>query len=193
MLSIEEITVIPKDLKIEIVQSRDQINNVDVVEKNGILHTIFRVTLQNRECYALDLTGAQYGYRQECLSWQRYTENRVSKIIAVQPFGATKEWLAAHTLKKGYPNDKVQSLSIDFMNELQRSLQLWTSREGGIGALLVSPEQEYQEKRASMLKFVQLVMELKRDMTVGEAISSQRWQELDSLVNPQIKPVRSLS
>lgn len=79
------------------------------------------------------------------------------------------------------------------MNELQRSFQHWTSREGSIGTLLVSPEQDYQGERKSMVKFVRLVMELKRDMTMGEIISSQRWHELDSLVNPQIKPLGSLS
>ncbi|KAL8694685.1 MAG: hypothetical protein Q9218_000696 [Villophora microphyllina] len=185
VISIEEITVIPKDLNIEIVLCQERVSNHRIVRKDGITHTILRVTLVNEEQYAIDFSGAQYGFHQECLPWYEYTAARVDRIVEIQAFGATQEWLAADTLKKGHPTDKVQLLRIDFANELRRSVKHWTDRQGSVDALLALPEQEYTEKRKSLLKVVKTLVELKRDLQIGQNVPSQRLHEIYSLISSQ--------
>ena len=51
-------------------------------------HKVFMIMLKNRERYALDLTHAQFGHRNETLMpWRTYVDIRVQSIIGEHPLG----------------------------------------------------------------------------------------------------------
>jgi len=59
-------------------------------------HSIIKITLiYGGESYALDLTGAQYGYFDPIMPWSEYLTTRVLSIRSnksPQTFGKSKEW-----------------------------------------------------------------------------------------------------
>ncbi|KAL8790167.1 MAG: hypothetical protein Q9195_006494 [Heterodermia aff. obscurata] len=166
LLSIEEITVIPKNLNLEIGLWQKEINNLPVLRKDEIHHTILRLTLTNQEQYAVDLTGAQYGHHEECLPWQDYVSARVERIIEVQPFGATKAWLAEAVLKQHYPHSLVQSLMISFFDELGLCVKFWEAQGGSVEALLALPEEQWLAKRVAFLEAIKTMMKFSREDSI---------------------------
>lgn len=162
--------VIPKNSVIEILPSQGKINNIDAVRKDGTHHTILRVTLNNSEQYAIDLTGAQYGHQHECLNWQDYIAARVEKIVQVDAFGIAKRWLADNAQERGYPWNRVQELNNYFVKEVQLLLGLWTRQGGSIDALLASQDKEYEEKKDALIRRVKGGMELARKDSIRDAL-----------------------
>ena len=56
------------------------------------LHQLFRVRLKGtKEYFAIDLTNAQYGCFDTVIPWNQYLKERVSQLLAVNPFGTYDE------------------------------------------------------------------------------------------------------
>ena len=162
-LGVEEVTAKPKNSKIEILLGQKAINGLPAVRKDGMHHTIFRISLTNNEPYAVDLTGAQYGYQEDCLPWHYYVATRVDEIIETRPFGHTKTWLEDATSKQPRPNQVAQRLKTYFLEELRRSLQVWEAQAVSVGTLLGLPQAEYEAKRVSLLETVKTFMNFSRE------------------------------
>jgi hypothetical protein len=60
------------------------------VHPDGLSHNLYRVTLKNGEKWAIDVTGAQFGYPEPLCPWQDYIMTRVKKIKKEQAFGAVR-------------------------------------------------------------------------------------------------------
>ncbi|KAL8830991.1 MAG: hypothetical protein Q9191_001119 [Dirinaria sp. TL-2023a] len=168
LLSLEEITVIPKDLRIEILVSQKYLGIAPGVRKDGWHHTILRVTLTNNEQFAVDLTGAQYGHYQECLPWQDYVTTRVEEIIQIGAYGAAKQMLAEVAEERGNPTKWAHSLNLSFSKELRLSLEIWNRHGENFDTLLASPEVQYQPKKKRMLGLVKGLMEYSREESVKQ-------------------------
>ena len=53
------------------------INQKDTLDITDFRHTILKLTLNNGEQHALDLTGAQYGWTETIMPWAPYAKSRV--------------------------------------------------------------------------------------------------------------------
>jgi hypothetical protein len=89
---ITEVEVIPKNHKREVIAIDD-----DCATGQGVgSHSIIKLTLKyGGESYALDLTGAQYGYYDPVTTWPDYLNTRVLSFQSNKPpqcFGQLKEW-----------------------------------------------------------------------------------------------------
>lgn len=169
----EEVTVVPKNLKFEIVVFQGVINEISV-RKDGMHHTILRVTLLNNEQYAIDLTGAQYGYHQECLPWQTYITTRVEIIVEIQALGAAKQFLANNArdyVKNGSMAERLESIDFFFARELELCIKSWTLGHESVGSLLAAPQDEYESKKKSLLEMVTKAMEVSR----ANNLRDRRW------------------
>lgn len=63
-------------------------------------HCLLRVTLQDRSVYALDLTGAQYGFHQTITPWSEYVSLVVKEVVAIKPFKTISQaYKMQHLLK----------------------------------------------------------------------------------------------
>ena len=89
---IVELEVIPKNHKREVVAVDDM---CELGQGIGS-HSIIKLTLKyGGESYALDLTGAQYGYYDPVTPWSEYLTTRVSGLKSNKPphkLGKSKEW-----------------------------------------------------------------------------------------------------
>ena len=168
LLLIEEVIVTAKNLNIAIVLGKKDVNNHPVFQKDGWRHRIFRVTLTSQEQYAVDLTGAQYGYHEECLPWEDYVTARVDRIIEINHFGATEKWLAEDTPKCPYPASLVRSMSLSFFNEMEGCIKVWEGCQGSVSALLALPEEEYAAKKVSFLDFIKTYMNYAREECIRQ-------------------------
>ena len=131
-------------------------------------HTILRVTLRNKEQYAVDLSGAQYGHYQECLPWPDYLTTRVEQSLEVSAYGTAKDWLAEQAKQRGFPTDKVHSLNLSFAKELGLCIKLWKQQGESFDTLLVSPEAQYQQKKETLLGLVKELMNLSRETSIQQ-------------------------
>lgn len=60
----------------------------DYVDNTTYTHTLWKVTLQDGSAYAVDITGAQYGwYEEPIIPWSRCQEERCNAIVHVNPSG----------------------------------------------------------------------------------------------------------
>lgn len=165
--------MVPKDIKFEIVISQGTLSNgKPIVRKDGLHHVIFRVTLINKEQYAVDFSGAQYGHHQECLPWETYNTARVDRIIEIQAVGAAKQMLADNAKETGPPTSWTQALKIFFVKEVDLAVKYWTDHNGPIESLLVTPQDEYKKKSDSLLKEVRQLIELSK----ADQVRSGSWQ-----------------
>lgn len=84
-----------------------------IVDMRVPLHTVFRVTLKNKEVYALDMTGPQFGwYGPTVTPWSTFISSKVDIIKAVHEFGAM-----APTLKADAQAAEVPRINIEHINE----------------------------------------------------------------------------
>ena len=75
-------------------------------------HNLYRVTLKNGEVWAVDTTGAQFGYVNSLYPWHDFEQRRLGQIWAEHTFG--------HERYKGY-----QSIALDAIkNVLARKIEL---------------------------------------------------------------------
>jgi hypothetical protein len=86
---IEEITVSPANLKFRIIH----------VTADGSLfdrpndHNLYKVTLKNGDVWAVDPSGAQFGYTNPLSAWHNYQRHRLSKVNTVVEFGHISRYL----------------------------------------------------------------------------------------------------
>ena len=166
MSSIEEVTVRPKNSKIEILLSKVKPGGMKVVEKSGWNHTILRVTLKSGERYAIDLTGAQYGYQEDCMPWDDYFATRVEAIVDIKPHGHAKDRLANEARSKGFPLSLLQGLGAYFANDLRLSIVMWEKSGGDTKVLLTLPEKEFKAKKEDLLGLVKRLMKQSREDSI---------------------------
>jgi hypothetical protein len=76
---IEEINVSLSNLKLRI-SSIISLDGRAIDPPNPILHNLYRVTLPNGEIWAIDTTGAQFGYPDSLCPWRDFEQHRSSKI-----------------------------------------------------------------------------------------------------------------
>lgn len=52
-------------------------------------HCVLRVTVHTGETFAIDFTGAQYGWRTQLYTWNTYIQHRAKTVNGVTPLGTT--------------------------------------------------------------------------------------------------------
>ncbi|KAL8836166.1 MAG: hypothetical protein Q9170_003019 [Blastenia crenularia] len=116
-------------------------------------HWILRVTIKNGEAYAIDITGAQFGWTEHIMPWSHYEQHRIhndsAKPVEIQPFGRCVQIKA----EKYREWNQVPNLSFEeaFNTELNASLHQWAQKNIALSPLLRLPEKKFNEKRSAML------------------------------------------
>lgn len=114
-------------------------------------HELFRVTTENKETYALDLTSAQYGYYEPIVPWNSYEKLRVRKISKVLSFGETRinELLAQ---EKDRPWE--QKIYDTFLTSSRACLDLallgWEALNISFKTLLRLPDEDFAKVRREL-------------------------------------------
>ena len=86
---IDKIQIRPKNQQLY-MRRIYKIGPMDGVDGTDYRHVILRVTLNNGEKYAMDITGQQFGWQQSIIPWVQYESSRIRSIVSISPFGESK-------------------------------------------------------------------------------------------------------
>lgn len=119
-------------------------------------HIITRVTLKSGECYALDFTGAQYGYHEPVIPWDLYVDTRVECLTRTQHFGC-KEGILLSDQDCAERSDlgDVRKLDRVFTMLLNEALDVWQKQNLSFSALLKLPEDTFQQRQSEFIRFLE--------------------------------------
>ena len=159
----------PRNFKIRIVGSGELVGDVATTDPVEKIQVVLRVTLISHEQYAIDLSGAQYGYHQECTEWNDFFESRVEEVKSKNALGSAKECLAI-AAAKWIPIYQARKLTTFFGKKLWHSVQLWTRKEISIDNMLALPDDEYEAKKESLLESVGRYMEHSKEESIDAGL-----------------------
>ena len=122
-------------------------------------HNIIKITMKTGEVYALDMTGAQYGWTECIVPWKTYVESRVREVKKVVPFGETKVSSNMDAKKKGGQYQWVHGIKVLFAQIVDGAVMLWQRGNILTTDLFRLPEQEFQKKQASLVDAVEELLQ----------------------------------
>ena len=125
------------------------------IDGTDYAHSVLRVTLGNGERYALDTTGAQYGWPETVTPWDLYCEVKVQSIKSIHPFGYTKEFCKARAEKIGGQRLWMEQILALFANSLEQTFALWQRDNGSLSVLINLLDPEIDLNQASLLGMIE--------------------------------------
>ena len=119
-------------------------------------HLNILVKLRSGESYALDFTGAQYGYYEPVVPWDLYEDTRVECLKTFQEFGYEEGILLSdqHCAEKSDYED-VKRLDRVFAMLLNEALDIWQKQNLSFPALLKLPDDTFQHRQSEFIGFLE--------------------------------------
>lgn len=119
-------------------------------------HEVLQVTLKNREVYALDMTGAQYGWPLPAtMPWGTFVKDRVEIVKEIRKFGETAQDLQ---VERAATNNEELRYHHRVMDEMKQCfdmlLKQWQNNVSLLTDMLKLPEEDFQCKQASLFQFM---------------------------------------
>jgi hypothetical protein len=101
-------------------------------------HCLLRVSLHAGEAFAIDLTGAQYGWREQLYTWHTYVQHRAKNVESIGPLGGVKQLEtlvlsmdsptslggASHTIRRNIMEGLTRSMVTDFVQRKTTAKEL---------------------------------------------------------------------
>ena len=129
-------------------------------------HSILKVTVQNGEQYALDMTGAQFGWQEAVIPWNIYAHFRIQHIIETLDFGHEHVHLrgsATSWLSNADP------MLVKFTERLWVATEEFQGKQLAFKKLLDLPEDVYRAKIATLLDGIRNHLEACRSWIIDRA------------------------
>ena len=137
------------------------LGRVVVVEPNGhesdsseSEHVLFKITINEDEHYALDITSAQFGFYDPMIPWTSYQQTRVERLGKVRPLKHLKD---SHRLpskdfstKKGWDTTR-KALNDQFAKIFDSATESWQVKNGALSATLKLREELFRQKQGGLL------------------------------------------
>jgi len=128
--------------QVEYIRLGTKNNNLRITippRPHGEIHEILRVTLLSGEIFAVDISGAQYGYYDSVIPWAEYEQRRVSQIVHVGPAPESHQHIEVNDyssakigsvlLKLHQPKEKGRGTYKDHMEVINLKILEWQSGE----------------------------------------------------------------
>lgn len=161
---------------------------VVVVEPNGHKsdnsvseHVLFKITINEDEEYALDVTSAQFGFYEPVIPWTSYQQTRAKTLGKVRPLKHLQE---SHRLpskdfskKKGWDTTR-KALNGQFARIFGSATKAWEQRNGALSATLKLREELFRQKQKGILD------------CIDEGIAA-RMKELQEAKDPKKEALRA--
>lgn len=148
-------TVNIKNAQLQIVR----VYGPDDIDTTTYIHNVLRITLKNEEVFALDMTGAQYGWSGSVMSWLSFSAFRMESIELLREFGGTAQFNKPTALRIGAGRIASRKVDQENMEGFYYYIAEWHLKDISLNALLRLPEEEFRPKRASFLDFMEKSME----------------------------------
>lgn len=146
------------ELAVSVVKHRLQIcydfnHGPKINMPHSMCHNVYRVVLKQGEVWAIDTTGAQFGYHEPLCSWGSF-QQRISKIDNVNELGYTRHTVFYKCTK--YPVKALVSQQVEkeeLLKALEHWLAVWVAQHGGkLNAILQGPEAAFESTKHEFLE-----------------------------------------
>ena len=157
---LQEVYFVPKPSRVKIIT-----NYLDGGETSNAAyrHSIIKITLQNGEKYALDISGAQYGYLEPLSSWKCYTDTRVQDIEEIKPLGYHRK--RSKFLWKPEPGcNGVKTCEEEIAEVINGAIEKWQEANGKLRDMLRLHEDMFIRKRGELFCCIEESLEDNRCM-----------------------------
>jgi hypothetical protein len=157
-----EITFNPKNSKRETIAINS--SGEEGCHTRDCLHTCLRVTLNSGELYALDMTGAQFGYFEPVTPWKEFYENRVrsfSVVNGVEDFGWWKNHLEERFGASVAGKNGLLSLHVEGSKSLIVDTLDWEKEtDQTVQQMLTLPESQFKIKQQELIDYIGIGLRL---------------------------------
>ncbi|KAF4622713.1 hypothetical protein G7Y89_g14315 [Cudoniella acicularis] len=137
---------------------------IHILDTLSVVHDIIKITLRSGETFAIDLAGAQYGYHDPIMEWERYKKLRILEDLSstVPPpvaYGVAQ--LLQPNLQNKYLLASMRKYSVgvgygDTLGIMNYHILEWLLDEHlTFENLLKLPEERYEKKRDDLIDFVE--------------------------------------
>ncbi|KAI9149985.1 hypothetical protein HJFPF1_09732 [Paramyrothecium foliicola] len=118
-------------------------------------HTVVRVTLPSREVFVMDISGAQYGWKERLYTWDTYATHRAEVEEEGGLFGGSRGWEnAAYSMENPTGRAWVLRMTrIRLAEGLKANLEAnIAAKSGSVKSFLSLPEQEFVAARQYLIQ-----------------------------------------
>ncbi len=129
------------------------------VDARTYAHKVLRITLNNGEVYALDITGSQFGwYGSTVMPWSAFLENRVDIVKEIRKFGETARREKAEAQAAGLLRINIHHIIEQIEISLHRYLNQWQRDNTSLKTMLRWSEKDFKPKERSLLNSMDVGM-----------------------------------
>lgn len=155
-------------------------------------HHIYKVSLQNGETWAVDITGAQYGYYEVLYRWDDYRRERCERTIEQHHFGYLRQNLESFLQS---PMGKTLAGAIDDVTSSRVELyggQLVSMLKGSEAKFQAASQEFVQQFETDVLVFLKKISESSHPLTKSlEVVETLSQSPLVNTAN-KVKGTRDL-
>jgi len=182
--SLEEVDMVLKAPRSRIIRVYPDGTSSD---NHAYLHSFWKVTLINGDTYALDLTGAQYGWFEPAVSWNECIEHRCHELALSNRVGTARAFFraldscahvrVAREFLPQYLALREWQKSVMYGVEERVVEYAWTNRLDAIGMLCLPPEEFRMAENVYLRGFV---TSLHAAVTFADGIWYKRMLEVEA-------------
>ena len=120
-------------------------------------HVVFKITINEDEDYALDVTGSQFGFYDPLTPWASYQQDRIETLGRIQPLSRLRDSQRPPNKK---PNQKnkggatTKALNDQSAETFASALKSWGEKNGTFAAGLKLREEYFRKAQGELLDFV---------------------------------------
>ena len=120
-------------------------------------HVVFRITINENEDYALDVTGSQFGFYDAVTPWASYQQNRIETLGRILPLNRLRDSQSMHSKNFSQKNKNgatTKALNHQSAETFSSALKSWEEKNGTFAAMLKLREDAFSKVQAELLDFI---------------------------------------
>ena len=120
-------------------------------------HVIFKITINEDEDYALDVTGSQFGFCDALTPWASYQRNRIESLGRILPLSRLRDRQSLPSKnfsRKNMDGATTKALDDQLAKSFDSALKSWEERNGAFTAMLKLREDAFRKTQGELLDFI---------------------------------------
>lgn len=117
-------------------------------------HIVLLLTLKNGEKYAIDVSGAQYGWKETVVPWDAYKDSRVRNITERVDFGQAVQRVRVQAEREGELRKWTQGIIEQFTNVLNDALSIFLGIRMKFDTMLGLSASEFKKQQEVLFDLI---------------------------------------
>ena len=126
-------------------------------DNSKLEHVIFKITINENEDYALDVTGSQFGFYDTLTPWSSYQQDRIEKLGKILPLSRLRDSQklpGKNSSQKNRAGATTKALNRQSAETFDSTLKSWEEKNGKFTAMLRLREDGFRKSQGELLDFV---------------------------------------